>query len=126
MKAVLQNEFGGAETMFIGDTEKPVAKSGELLVKVEASAVNRADVLQRQGKYPPPPGVSKIIGLEISGTVEEIGESSDPKWKVGDRVIGIVSGGAYAQYCTIHSTSAIRLPESISFIDGKIISLVDK
>merc|ERR1712137_1009622 len=89
MKAVLLKEYGGPEQMYIGECERPELKEGEILVRVEASALNRADTVQRKGRYPPPPGASAILGLECAGVVEEIGPKCDGcRVQVGDRVAG--------------------------------------
>lgn len=114
MKAILIKEFGGPEQLYLGETEKPTPASNEVLVKVKATALNRADTLQRMGKYPPPPGASQIIGLEMSGIIEAIGaEVSD--WKIGDQVCALLSGGGYAEFVTIHSQCLIPIPEGFDF-----------
>jgi len=116
MKAVLVSSPGGPENLYLGETEKPHIDvlPRHILVRVKAAGVNRADILQRQGSYPPPPGVSNVIGLEISGVVEELG-SEVKEWKVGDRVMALLSGGGYAEYVTILSTHAMRVPDNLSF-----------
>lgn len=73
MKAVLLDGFGGIDVLKVGETDKPAPKEGEVLVKVVATSINRPDLVQREGKYPPPPGDSEILGLEVSGVIEEIG-----------------------------------------------------
>jgi tumor protein p53-inducible protein 3 len=85
MQAILLKEYGGPEQLYLGEAEKPPPSSHEVLVKVKATALNRADTLQRMGKYPPPPGASPIIGLEMSGIIEAIG-AEVTEWKVGDKV----------------------------------------
>ncbi len=99
MKAVYIKEFGGAENLEIREVENPLSpKEKEVLVNVKASAINRADILQRKGFYPAPKGVSdKILGLEFSGEVSEIGENVT-NFKIGDRVFGITSGAAQAEF----------------------------
>lgn len=114
MKAVLIKEFGGPENMYIGEWETPQPKSTEVLVKVHATALNRADTMQRKGQYPPPPGDSPILGLEIAGVVESIG-SEITKWKVGDRVCGLVGGGGYAEYTVIPEGQLLPIPSNLSF-----------
>ena len=84
----------------------PKAAEGEILVKVEAAGVNRPDVMQRQGLYPPPPGAPDIPGLEIAGEVVALGANAK-RWKVGDRVMALVAGGGYAQYCAAHESHAL-------------------
>ena len=114
MKAIIVQTPGGAEKLKLGNTEKPVPGKNQLLVKVEATALNRADILQRQGKYPPPKGASEILGLEISGVVSEVGPKAT-NHKVGDKVFGLVPGGGYAEYCVIHELMANKIPENLSF-----------
>jgi len=92
MKAVLLKGYGDAERMYIGEYKDPVIAEDEILVEVAASGVNRADILQRQGKYPPPEGASEIIGLEVAGRVASVGKKCT-KWRIGDRVCGILAGG---------------------------------
>ena len=117
MRAVLIKEFGGPEQLYIGNHEKPNPGEGELLVKVEATTLNRADTLQRKGAIPPVPGASEILGLEAAGTIEAVGPNCG-SWKVGDRVTGLLSGGGYAQYCLMHHEVAILVPENFSLVKG--------
>ncbi|MDI4656120.1 NAD(P)H-quinone oxidoreductase, partial [Xanthobacter autotrophicus] len=91
----------------------PSPAPGELLMKVEAAGINRPDVMQRKGLYPPPPGASDIPGLEIAGTVVALGAGAS-RFKVGDRVCALVTGGGYAQYCTTHEATALPIPEGLS------------
>ncbi|MFK8005576.1 MAG: NAD(P)H-quinone oxidoreductase [Saprospiraceae bacterium] len=114
MKAILLKEFGGPEQLYLGEAKKPTPSSNEVLVKVKTTALNRADTLQRMGKYPPPPGASLIIGLEMAGVIEAVGiEVTD--WKVGDRVCALLAGGGYAEFVTIHSQCLIPIPEGFDF-----------
>lgn len=112
MKAILQNEFGGSDTLFIGETKTPTPKTNELLVRVKATALNRADIAQREGKYPPPKGESLILGLEFSGTVEE---SLSNLFKKGDEVFGLVPGGAYAELVCIDEKMALKKSKNLDF-----------
>eukprot|EP00002_Diphylleia_rotans_P037432 TRINITY_DN8361_c0_g2_i1.p2 TRINITY_DN8361_c0_g2~~TRINITY_DN8361_c0_g2_i1.p2 ORF type:complete len:155 (+),score=33.39 TRINITY_DN8361_c0_g2_i1:53-517(+) len=89
----------------------PTLKAKYVLVKVHATAVNRADLLQRLGQYPPPPGESDIIGLEISGTVYELGPDCELGWKVGDAVCGLLAGGGYAEFCIVPEGSLFPVPK---------------
>lgn len=114
MKAILADAPGGPEQLKIGTAEPPVPGENELLIKVEATALNRADILQRKGKYPPPPGASKILGLEIAGTVVKT-ENKNSQWKPGDRVFGLLPGGGYAEYTVIHEQMALPIPVNLSF-----------
>jgi NADPH:quinone reductase len=106
---------GGPEVLNVIERPLPNPKSGEVLIKVAAAGINRADCYQRQGAYPPPPGASDILGLEVSGTVAALGEGVS-NLKVGDKVCALVSGGAYAQYCTAHSGSCFAIPSGYDWI----------
>lgn len=118
MKAILVNEE--TKTLYLGDAEKPNYKEDELLIKVKATALNRADLLQKQGLYPPPKGASPILGLEASGVVEEVGEKVTD-WQVGDRVFSLLPGGGYAEYATIPANMAMRIPDHLSFEEAAAI-----
>lgn len=120
MKAVLLKEFGAAEQMYLGETEKPSPNSDEVLVKVKTTALNRADTLQRKGMYPPPPGASPILGLEMAGEIAAIGANVEG-WKVGDRVCGLLAGGGYAEFVTIHSQCLIPVHASWNFLQAAAI-----
>lgn len=120
MKAVLIKEFGGPEQLYIGEWEKPVPAPKEILVKVVATALNRADTLQRKGAYPPPPGASPILGLEMAGVVEAVG-SEVHLWKKGDQVCGLLGGGGYAEYTTIHEALALPVPKGLSMEEAAAI-----
>lgn len=120
MKAIVIDEPGGPEKLSIGTVEKPVPQDDELLVRVHATALNRADLMQREGRYPPPEGASPILGLEMAGTVEAVG-SACPTWNVGDRVCGLLPGGGYAEYAVIHRDLAIPLLPSLSFVEAAAI-----
>jgi len=104
----------------VGSTAKPSLRSDALLVKVKASAVNRADLLQRAGKYPPPAGESEIIGLEVAGVVAAVGDQVKD-WKEGERVMALVGGGGYAQYCVVPATHAMRVPANLSLTEAVAI-----
>ncbi|MCA8902680.1 MAG: alcohol dehydrogenase catalytic domain-containing protein, partial [Hyphomonas sp.] len=86
--------------LFLEDVAKPAPGPNEILVKTAFSGLNRADLVQRAGAYPPPPGASPILGLEVSGTVEAVGDSVS-RWKVGDRVCCLLAGGGYAEYVAV-------------------------
>jgi len=113
MKAVLQSEFGGSETLYIGETAIPIITENEVLIKVHYSALNRADILQRQGKYPPPTGESTILGLEASGVITSIGESVN-NLTIGDRVMALLAGGGQAEYVAVDQRLVIKVPDEIS------------
>lgn len=106
---------GGPEVLNLIERPLPAPKQGEVLIKVAAAGINRADCYQRQGAYPPPPGASDILGLEVSGTIAALGEGVI-NWKVGDNVCALVSGGAYAQYCTAHSGSCFAIPTGYDWV----------
>lgn len=105
---------GDAGQLSIGTWQTPVPEQHEILVKVAATALNRADILQREGKYPPPEGASPILGLEISGEVVETGKNVS-RWKAGDKVFGLLPGGGYAAYAVIHEDMAMPVPENLNF-----------
>ena len=120
MKAVLMDEFGGVDVLKVGEVDNPTPKEGEVLVKVVATSINRPDLVQRQGNYPPPPGDSEILGLEVSGTIAEIGQGVSG-WSVGDRVISLVGGGGYAEYAVAYASHLMRIPDSVSFEEAACI-----
>lgn len=120
MKALIVEQLADRNEMRLGEHPDPEAKEGEVLVKIEATALNRADLMQKEGKYPPPKEVTPILGLEMAGTIEELG----PKVKgisVGDRVCGLLSGGGYAEYCTIRADHVLKIPEEFSFEEAAAI-----
>ena len=114
MKAIILNDFGGPEVMVLGDVDVPAAGAGQILVKVVNSSVNRPDVIQRQGNYPPPPGDSEILGLEVAGIVESVGDEVE-RFRPGDRVVALVGGGGYAEYAVAYESHAMAIPDSLSF-----------
>lgn len=120
MKAVLLSGFGGVDVLRIGESPDPVPNDDELLVRVRATALNRADLLQRRGKYPPPEGASPILGLEMAGEVIVAGRAVR-EYREGDRVCALLPGGGYAQRVTIPAGLAIRLPDRISDEEGAAI-----
>lgn len=101
---------GGPEVLVPVERPTPEPAAGEVLIKVAAAGVNRPDVMQRLGKYPPPAGASDIPGLEVAGTVTRIGEGVD-RWKPGDQVCALVSGGGYAEYCVAPSPQCLPVPK---------------
>ena len=114
MKAVLRSGDGGAEVLKLGEVPTPQPTETQLLVDVRATALNRADLIQRRGGYPPPPGESEILGLEIAGTVSRMG-TGVTGFKNGDRVFGLVGGGGYAEKAVIDYRMAMVIPEKWSF-----------
>ncbi len=114
MRAVKFDQPGDAEVLYLAQVPDLVAEVGELLVRVRATAVNRADILQRRGFYPPPPGASDILGLEMAGEVVSIG-GGVMGWQVGDRVCALLPGGGYAEQVVLPAEMALRLPEKMTF-----------
>jgi NADPH:quinone reductase len=111
---------GGPEMLVPEERPLPQPGAGEVLVKVTAAGVNRPDVMQRQGLYPPPPGASDIPGLEIAGEVVAQG-SGATRFKTGDKVTALVAGGGYAEYCPVHETNALPAPLTLSLIEAAAI-----
>ena len=121
MKAIVLHEHGGPEVLQIEDVPSPSFGAEDILVSVVATALNRADLLQRMGFYPNPfPQGPEIPGLEFAGTVKAVGERVTA-WKVGDKVMGIVSGGAYAEELVLHERQAMAVPQSVSLSDAAAI-----
>ena len=121
MHAVVITKYGDPDVLSIKEVEKPTPKYSEILVKVRATSLNRADLMQRRGLYPDPfPGAHDIPGLEFSGTVESCGDSVTT-WKAGDEVMGIVSGGAYAEYLVVPELQAIAVPQNIGLANAAAI-----
>ena len=118
MKAIVITHPGDPEVLQMQERPQPVCKAGEVLIQVEAAGVNRPDVSQRKGNYPPPPGASPDIpGLEIAGTIIETGPDVS-RWKVGDKVCALVTGGGYAEYCTAPEGQCLPVPVNLTFIDA--------
>ncbi len=115
MRAVIATEPGGPEVLQIADVEAPTAGPGELLLRTVAAGVNRADILQRQGHYPPPRGTSEIIGLEVSGHVAAIGEGVRG-WAVGDPAVALLAGGGYAELVAVPAGQVIGPPEGVDLV----------
>ena len=120
MKASVVSQPGGPESIVTGEVPIPIPAEKELLVRVAATAVNRADTLQRQGKYPPPAGASTIMGLELAGVVESCG-SGATRWKEGERIFGLLPGGGYAEYAVIHEDMAMRVPGGLSMEEAAAV-----
>ena len=120
MKAITLSGFGGPEVMELSEVDTPQAGEGQLLIKVAATSVNRPDVIQRQGNYPPPPGDSEILGLEVAGIVESTGAGVE-RFKAGDRVVALVGGGGYAEYAVALENHCMAIPESVGFEEAACI-----
>jgi NADPH2:quinone reductase len=117
MRRIEVDQPGPAERMRIGHAPLPSPKPGELLIEVAYAGVNRPDVIQRSGNYPPPPDASPILGLEIAGTVAALGDGVT-SWRVGDAVCALTPGGGYAEYCTTPATWALPPPPGLSMRDA--------
>jgi putative PIG3 family NAD(P)H quinone oxidoreductase len=115
MRAVVVREPGGPEVLGWEEVPDPVCGSGEVVVDVVASAVNRADLLQRQGFYPPPPGASDVLGLECSGIVSEVGEGVTG-WSVGDEVCALLAGGGYAERVAVPAGQLLPKPAGVELV----------
>jgi len=117
MRAVVVTESGGPEVLEVQDVPDPEAKPGEVIVRVAATAVNRADLLQRQGNYPPPHGAAPYLGLECSGTIAALGESV-AGWNVGDEVCALLAGGGYAELVAVPVGQLMPVPHGTSLVDA--------
>jgi NADPH:quinone reductase len=115
MNAVAITTPGGPEVLKLAEVPTPRPGTGQLLVKVAAAGVNRPDLAQRAGSYPPPPGHSPLPGLEIAGDVIEVGADTT-RWKPGDKVCALVNGGGYAEYCIAEETSALPIPAGFDMV----------
>src|SRR5690242_21218509 len=113
MRAILVREPGDESVLALGEAPSPPLGDEDVRIRVHATAVNRADIMQRQGFYPPPPGASPILGLECAGTVLAMGEKVKG-WRVGDRAMALLAGGGYAQKAAVDSGSAMHVPEALS------------
>ena len=121
MRAIIITHPGGPEVLEVQERPKPEPGVGQIRVRVRASALNRADILQRQGNYPVPPGVpADISGMEYVGEVDSPGPSAT-LWKIGDRVMGLVGGGGHAEYLCVHEREAIPVPKEMSCEDAAAI-----
>lgn len=114
MRAIVVAQPGGPEMMQIGEMPTPEAGPGELLVRIRAAGVNRADLSQRQGNYPPPPGASTIMGMEVAGEIAALG-AGVADWRIGERVMALLGGGGYAEYVTVPAALAMCVPDNVSW-----------
>lgn len=124
MKAVqIRGKGQSPSDLYVAEVDLPVPKPDEILIKVNYTGLNRADISQRMGKYPPPPGASDIMGLEASGTVYKLGENAEreAKWKIGDRVMALLDGGGYAEFTTCNQHVAMKVPSNLSLEDAACI-----
>ncbi|HBP30890.1 NAD(P)H-quinone oxidoreductase [Advenella sp. FME57] len=117
MKAVEISTPGGPEVLKLVEREKPVLKQGDVLIRVTAAGINRPDVFQRKGAYPPPPGASDLPGLEVAGEIVE-GDLTGTSLKIGDRVCALTPGGGYAEYCVAPAGNCLPIPEGFSDVEA--------
>jgi len=117
MRAILIDQPGDENVMRIGEAPAPRLGASDIRLRVAACGVNRADLLQRQGLYPPPPGASEILGLECSGEVIELGEAVSG-WQLGDRAMALLPGGGYAEEVVVHAGSALPVPKGVDLVEA--------
>jgi putative PIG3 family NAD(P)H quinone oxidoreductase len=120
MKTIVIREPGGPEVLTCQDLARPELLAGEVLIRVAAAGVNRPDVLQRRGLYPPPPGASNIPGLEVAGEIAALGEGVS-QWSIGDKVTALTAGGGYAEFALAQEGSCMRAPEGLSMAEAACI-----
>ena len=120
MQQVIITEPGGVDKLAYETVTIPKAKADEVLVKVHAFGINRPDILQRQGLYPMPPGVTQVPGLEVAGEVVAVG-AEVTQFKLGDKVCGLTNGGGYAEYCVVPQSQTLHIPENVSFVEAAVI-----
>ena len=118
MKAIVINKEN--ESLSYTDVPNPIIKTGEVLIEVYAAALNRADLLQREGNYPPPPGCPEWPGLEVAGVIKEVA-TGVTKWKVGDKVCALLGGGGYAQYVAVPCEMVMPIPKGLSYVEAAAI-----
>ena len=116
MKAVYIAEPGGPEVLEVREVDAPVPGQGEVLIDVIAAGLNRADVQQRRGFYPPPPGASEIPGLEVSGRIAGFGPGVTKAFSVGDKVVALLSGGGYAEQVAVPAEQVLRIPDGVDVV----------
>ncbi len=117
MRYVAARAAGGPEVLELDTMALPVPREDEVLIEVQAAGVNRPDVAQRQGKYPPPPGASPVIGLEVAGVVVAVGGAVQ-RWRCGDRVTALTNGGGYAEYCAAPETQCLPWPAGFTAVQA--------
>ncbi|XAS68469.1 NAD(P)H-quinone oxidoreductase [Micrococcaceae bacterium Sec5.7] len=118
MKAVYISEAGGPEVLEIREVPAPVPGDGEVLIDVVAAGLNRADVQQRKGFYPPPAGVSEVPGLEVSGRIAGFGPGVSKPFSVGDKVVALLAGGGYAQQVAVPADQVLRIPDGVDLVSA--------
>jgi putative PIG3 family NAD(P)H quinone oxidoreductase len=123
MRAVVLEGFGGPEVLRLGDAPRPRPGPGQVLIRVAATSVNRADLQQRSGNYPPPPGESEILGLEVAGVIAELGPGVTG-WRAGDRVMTLVGGGGYADHALAPASTLLPVPDELDLVQAAAITEV--
>ena len=116
----IEGGSGPAEALKIAERPDPVARPGQVLIRVRAAGVNRPDLLQRTGAYPPPPGASDVLGLEIAGEIEAVGEGVT-RWAVGDRVCALLGGGGYAELAVVDARHVLPIPEGLDYVQAAVL-----
>lgn len=116
----IEGGSGPAEALRIAERPDPVAGPGQVLIRVRAAGVNRPDLLQRTGAYPPPPGASDVLGLEIAGEIEAVGEGVT-RWTVGDRVCALLGGGGYAELAVVDARHVLPIPEGLDYLQAAVL-----
>ena len=116
----IEGGSGPAEALKIAERPDPVAGPGQVLIRVRAAGVNRPDLLQRTGAYPPPPGASDILGLEVAGEIEAVGEGVT-RWTAGDRVCALLGGGGYADLAVVDARHVLPIPEGLDFVQAAVL-----
>ena len=120
IKQIVVTEAGGPDVLALRDAPTPRPGPGEVLIRVAAAGVNRADLMQRQGQYPPPPGAPDILGLEVAGTVAAIGQEAGV-WQEGDAVCALLTGGGYAEYCVAPAPQCLPVPPGLSMTEAAAV-----
>ena len=117
MRFIGIREPGGPEVLSLREGPQPEPGEGEVLIQVAAAGINRADTYQRRGRYPLQPGMSDVLGLEVAGIVTRLGPNAE-RWRVGDKVCALISGGGYAEYATAHSSHCLPIPAGLSLVEA--------
>ena len=123
MRAVLLKGFGGPEVLELGEAPRPSPGPGQVLIRIAATSVNRADLQQRAGNYAPPPGESEILGLECAGVIEALGDGVGG-WRVGDRVMTLLGGGGYAEHAIAPAGTLMPIPDHLDLVRAAAIAEV--
>jgi NADPH2:quinone reductase len=118
MRSIAITEPGRPEVLHLAATPVPRPGPGEVLIRTVAAGINRADLLQRQGHYPPPPGASPILGMEVSGYIADLGPGTTSRWQAGDAVCALLAGGGYAEYCAVPEGQCLAEPTGVPIRDA--------